>query len=62
MNLKSLQDNYRVPWTDDQTSWLKIKFNDGSVKEIQDYGLRGSFGLRLLYNIFFDLRSSENWK
>jgi len=62
MNVKSLQDNYRVPWTDDQTSWLKIKFTDGSIKEIQDYGLRGSFGLRLLYNIFFDLRSSESWK
>ena len=62
LNVKSLLDNYRVPWTDDQTSWLKIKFTDGSVKEIQDYGLRGSFGLRLLYNIFFDLRSSADWK
>ncbi len=62
LNIKTLPDNYRVPWTDDQTSWLRIKFSDGTVKEIQDYGLRGTFGLRLLYNMFFDLRSSVDWK
>jgi hypothetical protein len=62
LNVKELPDNYRVPWTDDQTAWLRVRFSDGTVKEIQDYGLRGTFGLRLLYTIFFDLRSSENWK
>lgn len=62
LSIKNLDNNYSVPWTDDQTCWLRIKFNDGTVKEIRDYGLKGTFGLRLLYNIFFDLRGNQDWK
>jgi hypothetical protein len=51
-----------VGWTDDQTAWLRIRFSDGTVKEIKDYGLKGTFGLRLIYSIFFDLRSNQDWK
>jgi hypothetical protein len=57
-----LKDEYKVSWTDDQTAWLRVRFSDGTVKEIKDYGLKGSFGLRLLYNKFFELRSSQVWK
>jgi len=57
-----LLDDYRVSWKDDQTCWLRIKFTDGTVKEIKDYGMRGTFGLRLLYNKFFELRNNQEWK
>ncbi|MES1216567.1 MAG: DUF6438 domain-containing protein [Bacteroidota bacterium] len=62
LSVKKLNDSYRVSWTDDQTCWLRIKFTDGTVKEIKDYGLKGTFGLRLIYSIFLDLRVSQNWK
>lgn len=62
LSVKNLSDNYDVSWTDDQTAWLRIRFSDGSVKEIRDYGLKGTFGLRLIYSIFFDLRGNQDWK
>lgn len=62
LSIKNLNDNYEVSWTDDQTAWLRIRFVDGSVKEIRDYGLKGTFGLRLLYSIFLDLRNTQDWK
>lgn len=62
ISVKNLKNDYKVDWTDDQTSWLDVKFSDGSVKTIRDYGLRGTAGLRLLYSFFFDLRSNQNWK
>jgi Domain of unknown function (DUF6438) len=62
LSVKTLNDNYNVSWTDDQTCWLRIRFADGTVKEIKDYGLKGTFGLRLIYSIFFDLRSNQDWK
>lgn len=62
LDLKKLSNDYKVSWTDDQTCWLKIKFSDGKIKEIKDYGMKGTFGLRLLYSIFFDLRGNQDWK
>jgi hypothetical protein len=62
LNIKKLDNDYKVSWTDDQTCWLTIKFSDGKVKTIQDYGMKGTAGLRLLYNMFFDLRASQEWK
>ncbi|HYM93728.1 MAG TPA: DUF6438 domain-containing protein [Chitinophagaceae bacterium] len=62
LSIKSLSDDYKVSWTDDQTCWLTVKFSDGTIKTIKDYGLKGTFGLRLLYSLFFDLRSNQDWK
>jgi len=62
LNVRKLNNNYEVGWTDDQTGWLRIRFSDGTVKEIKDYGLKGTFGLRLIYSIFFDLRGNQDWK
>lgn len=62
ISANNLNDNFKVSWTDDQTCWLRIHFSDGSVKEIQDYGLKGTFGLRLVYSMFFDLRSNQDWE
>ena len=62
ISVKKLKSDYKVDWTDDQTCWLDIRFSDGSVKMIKDYGLKGTAGLRLLYSFFFDLRNNQNWK
>lgn len=59
ININKLQDHYAVNWTDDQTVILTITFADGSVKSIEDYGQKGSFGLSHLYGLLFALRSNE---
>lgn len=62
IDVKKLNDTYNVSWTDDQTCWLTVKFSDGTVKLIRDYGLKGTFGLRMLYSIFLDIRVTQEWK
>jgi hypothetical protein len=56
LNVDRLKDSYYVNWTDDQTAYLTVYFQDGSKKQIEDYGLTGTFGLSVLYDYFFDLR------
>lgn len=62
IDFSNLGSNYIVPWSDDQTSILKITYNNGQVKVIEDYGLLGTFGLNRLYQILFDLRFNQDWK
>lgn len=62
LNPRSLKSRYEVGWTDDQTVKLVIIYHNGFVKEINDYGLLGTFGLKRLYNIFFALRDSQEWE
>ncbi|WP_379965433.1 DUF6438 domain-containing protein [Epilithonimonas sp. UC225_85] len=62
VDFPNLEDNYSVNWTDDQTSTLKITYNNGKVKEISDYGMIGTYGLDRIYSLFFDLRFNQNWK
>jgi hypothetical protein len=62
LDFPSLKDSYAVNWTDDQTSVLKITYNNGKVKEIKDYGLIGTLGLSRVYSILFDLRENQQWK
>ncbi len=62
INIRQLKDNYAVNWTDDQTVNLTITFADGSSKTIKDYGMRGTFGLSRLYELLFDLRTSQTWE
>ena len=49
INVKELENNYSVNWTDDQTSTLTIIFKDHSRKVIRDYGMQGTFGLSAMY-------------
>ena len=62
IDLKKLKDQYTVSWTDDAGCNLIVKFNDGSVKKIYDYGMIGSFGLSRLYELFEQLRENQDWK
>jgi len=62
IDLKKLKDKYTVTWTDDAGCYLVIKFKDGSVKKIYDYGMIGSFGLSKLYKLIEQLRENHDWK
>jgi hypothetical protein len=55
INLKNLKKLYQVPWTDDFTSSIRIKFKDGTSKTITDYGGRGTFGLQALFKKLYAL-------
>jgi len=56
LKVEDLKDNYSVNWTDDQTVFLKIYFKDGDKKEIEDYGMVGTFGLSILFDFLYKLR------
>ncbi|WCT14001.1 DUF6438 domain-containing protein [Mucilaginibacter jinjuensis] len=62
LSAKKLKNKYAVNWTDAPTVEFTFEFTDGSVKEITDYGMQGTFGLSQLYNLVSQLRLSENWK
>ncbi|MDB5158156.1 MAG: hypothetical protein JWR50_2863 [Mucilaginibacter sp.] len=62
LNIKKLNDRYAVKWTDDTSCYLVVKFTDGSVKSIADYGGKGTWGLKLLFAKLFALRDSQDWK
>ena len=51
INIKQLRDRYLVARIDDTTIYLKITFRDGSIKQIEDFGMEGTFGLGRLYEL-----------
>ncbi len=61
MDFPSLQDSYSVDWTDDQEGLLTIYYGENKIKTISDYGLQGTYGLKLLYDRLFNLREHHNW-
>lgn len=56
--LKKLKDFYSVNWTDDQTGTLKVIYENGNVKEIQDYGLQGTTNLKAIYRKLFEINKN----
>jgi hypothetical protein len=58
--LKKHKNSYSVNWTDDQTGKLKVIFENGEVKEIEDYGLLGTINLKAIYKKLFEI--NENIK
>lgn len=62
IRFRSLNDEYQVRWTDDQTIKITVTFADGYEKTISDYGKVGTFGLQRLYDEIFRLRSTQKWK
>jgi hypothetical protein len=62
LNVKSLNDKYGSRnITDLPTSYLRIKFTDGTVKNVEDYGKRGTEKLSQIYKFFEDLRLNQQW-
>lgn len=62
MDFPTLQDRYKVEWTDDQTGNLKIIYDGGKEKVITDYGLRGTPELEKIHKMFLDVRTNQDWK
>ena len=56
MRINSLNSSYEVGWSDSQTAFLTVTFENGDEIEIADYGRMGSFGLSVLYDFFFELK------
>ena len=62
LDIKNLKDNYgETNITDLPTSYLRIKFTDGTSKNVEDYGKRGSEKLSEVYHFFEDLRKNQQW-
>jgi hypothetical protein len=62
IEVEKLTENYSVAWTDDQTSFLTIRFNDNSTKKIKDYGMIGTFGLMAVYSKLIEIGKETEWK
>lgn len=57
-----LSDKYSVNWSDDQGAILKVTYNNGKIKTIEDYGLLGTYGLQRVYEMLIKLKSTQKWK
>ena len=62
IEIKKLNDYYEVNYTDASTAILDIIFEDGSIKEIKDYGLSGTYGLSALYSKLTKLETETQWE
>ncbi|UHO37347.1 hypothetical protein H5J24_16650 [Chryseobacterium capnotolerans] len=62
IDFPNLNDSYSISATDNPSSTLTIVYNTGKIKKIQDYGLVGTYGLKNLYKILFNLRLNQEWK
>lgn len=62
LDVKNLNDKYgNNNVTDLPTSYLRIKFADGTSKNTEDYGKRGSEKLMKVYQFFEDLKQNQQW-
>ncbi len=62
LDVKNLQDKYGSRNVSDlPTSYLRIKFADGTSKNTEDYGKRGSGKLIKVYQFFEDLKTNQQW-
>jgi len=62
VDFENLTTNYAVSWTDDQSCTLRITYDGGKTKIINDYGLIGTFGLDKVYQLLFSLRETQKWR
>lgn len=62
LDFPQLRDFYNVSSTDQPTCILTITYANGQVKTIADYGEEGTLGLRQVYKLLFELRTTQKWK
>ncbi len=58
----NLEDGYQVKGFDYPTYILIITFDNGKIKEINEYGGMGTKGLEKIYNKLLELRENQSWK
>lgn len=62
IEIDALKDHYNVWHTCDQTGILVVKYNNNKIKVIEDYGMVGTYGMKLFYDKLLDFRFDKNWK
>ncbi|AWH84735.1 hypothetical protein HYN59_06190 [Flavobacterium album] len=61
IDFKNLDKSYSVGHTDAPTGIIKITYDNGKIKYINDYGMKGTYGLMAAYNLFRNLRFNQKW-
>ena len=61
LNPDSLKGDYTIDATDNPAINIEIKYNR-TLKEIHDYGLEGSLGLRQFYSLIEKLIENHKWR
>lgn len=61
-DLLNLNDNYSTNSTDHATYTMIAIMENGGIKKIEDYGPSGPVKLKKIYEYFFSLRDSQDWK
>lgn len=62
MDFPNMEDRYSLRRMHTNDCVLKITYSNGKIKEINDYGMFGTYGLNRLYELLFDLRFNQEWK
>ncbi|MBS7252995.1 DUF6438 domain-containing protein [Flavobacterium branchiicola] len=62
INVRDLSNEYTLKDAFDfSTVWLEIKFKDGSIKKIKDYGYQGTYGLKAVYDKMTKIAKETKW-
>jgi len=61
LDVKNLNEKYGQKVSDLSTSYLTVNFADGTSKQVEDYGKRGSEKLVEVYKFFEDLKLNQQW-
>lgn len=62
INVSDLPNEFSIDGYDFSTVWLEIKFKNGTVKKIKDYGYQGTYGLNAVYNKMKNIALQTDWK
>jgi hypothetical protein len=62
ISIKKLNEHYTMHVTDLESNYIRVKFSDGSIKYIADYGGQGTWGLRNLFSKYYALIKNQDWK
>lgn len=62
IHVQDLPNEYTLDGYDFTTVWLEIKFKDGSIKKIKDYGYQGTYGLNAIYDKMKKIALEIDWK
>ncbi|MBF4508745.1 hypothetical protein IRZ83_18890 [Flavobacterium sp. JLP] len=62
INVSDLPNEFAIDGYDFSTVWLEIKFKNGTVKKIKDYGYQGTYGLNATYDKMKNIALQTDWK
>ncbi len=62
IDFAKLDSAYRVIYMDAASCQLTFTYDGGKIKRVSDYGMKGTFGLKKLYDVLNKLRETQNWE